>query len=206
MAAGLSSRSKLLVTLALNKKLKQDIDKSKLANKKQNIKNKQQDDPEYCLESEYDSSSESSSGSSSEVPELDTSHVTANSEILTDTGNETGFHSNYDMVKDIVEDIVKLSLDCVEKNYNMFFTKKGNPRKRQRFDTPASERKKLKRTTESAQHKVKGTCNSNTCKRKCSKFIDEARQEDINRQYWNLSSKAEQSLFVNGCVQQISKG
>lgn len=124
----MSSRSKRLVTLALNQCFKEklaDFRKNAINNKLIN----KEDDPDFVLENEeHYNSSDSDADDPGEIIERETEP------------NE----NKYDIVGNILSDLFDKVINVAETQEKQRFTKRGQIRKRKCFDTSPLERKKLK--------------------------------------------------------------
>lgn len=180
-----SSRGHRMVTLALNQQLRERIVASK--------KNLKTTRPTDCADPDYRPTREDICIlSSSSGHQCDENYPKEESE------------SAYQLANSVVEYIVNLAIENAEKNLKSMYTKKGTIRKRKMFDTIASERKKQKRSSITSDHKIKEPCDKNVCILKCSQIINEHRQIDINKQYWDLD-KQSQRLFVHSCIKKVPK-
>lgn len=101
----------------------------------------------------------------------------------------------------VIHNILNEIIDKVSKEERqLYFTKKGNVRKRKRYDIPLEERKKKKLKEIVLKHDLKGNCNEN-CKKRCKENISRERQKYINKEYWKLT-KQEQKSFIFGKVEK----
>lgn len=197
-----SSRTKNLVSLALNKNLREKIQLSKLVLKRKHEFHESED-------SDYDPENNDVETTSSKLPS--TSHISKQSVIETiitavphiTAESVSECTSTIILVTSLLEEIINLSVNICEKKIAKAFTKNGLPRKRRIFDTPLAERKRQRLLNKASIHQVKGQCNSKACRLQCYKLIDELQQNSINSQYWSLSQE-KQRLFVNGCVKHLN--
>lgn len=85
-------------------------------------------------------------------------------------------------------------------------TKKGKIRKRQMYEMPLVQRKKLKKLKDNeTKYKLKPGCDSNTCKKKChTKFTEEARR-NINNYFRDMSWKEQQCFIINNTSKEKPK-
>lgn len=78
------------------------------------------------------------------------------------------------------------------------YTKKGEKRKRRKFEEPVSVRKAKKIKHNKLKHSLKVPC-INTCKKKCTNSFTDDERQNINTQYWQMTF-SEKRNFVSSYV------
>lgn len=183
----MSSRSKHLVSLALNKALKEKM--ASLSCKTKNKEKNEKLDPDFVLQNEQlNESSDSDTGDY-----LDIDHEESIEPVET----------SYDVVGNVLSDLLDSVMNITEIQNKQRFTKKGLLRKRKLIDTPPLERKKIKQMQKIEDFKVKDPC-SGKCKYKCTQSISAERQNDINSQFWQLSEEARR-IFIFSLIKKEDK-
>lgn len=211
----MSSRSKKMVALAtLNAELqwKKTVFRSQVPQR-----SKKDIDPDYSpvIESDADNESDLSEISNSgEIQEENRSvdniwgenqNIELNNLIESENPNidENPYESEEDIIKSILSKIINKAVLESEKFHQKKYTKRGTIRKRKIFEEPLTARKKRKFEEKATKHPVKPPC-SEKCRRKCPKFIDMERQNQINQQFWKMANLG-QRAFLLACFKRCAK-
>lgn len=115
---------------------------------------------------------------------------------------------DFEGTTDFEDNNQELSIETTKEETSVCCDNPGKPnenkKKRKKFDVSLKERKKLKIEELKSRHSVEeNPCNiNNLCKRKCSQNINEARREEINKQFWNMSW-SERRHYVFTCCQKL---
>ncbi len=220
----MESRGYRMLALALNKQL---LAKNSAINSKQTTnrairKNSSDLDPDYVLsEDDIDEpdSPDSTSAFSKEVPEVQNAELDVGAPVVSSNFNPNNtYHLLTNAVTNDGESTVSVSevnegentVSVSEANETQvndnadtsqegtqFYTKKGEVRKRRKFDTSLLERKSMKLKCRREAHKVKVLCN---CKWKCGEKINENRRNAINEQFWSLSDENQRNFLMTSTV------
>lgn len=216
-----------MVSLALNKQLQHKLNSVKQASKVKQSSYRlanQNEDPDFVPDDDFHNLSEDDSLSS--VICNQTTSTTKKINVLSDirispAANSCDRNQNIVSWQPIIianeENSVKGDLDietfvrehilqdiiihAVDKAQSNIYTKKGEKRKRRKFDDSLNERKKRKMVNKIKEHGVKKSC---TCKMNCAGKITYIRQMDLNKQYWTLP-KDQQKQFVYNCIKRDLK-
>ncbi|XP_050505580.1 uncharacterized protein LOC126883909 [Diabrotica virgifera virgifera] len=105
---------------------------------------------------------------------------------------------DFNFIVTILEDAVKKASHTSERE---LYTRKGELRKRRKFEEMPSERQVKKIKIYIDNHNVKEVCK---CPMNCHRKISKTRRESINKQYWTLS-KDQQRLFIFKCTKKFPK-
>lgn len=105
-------------------------------------------------------------------------------------------------ITEILKNIIDNAVDKLEQKN---FTKKGEIRKRKKFDLSLTQRKKIKISAKREKHNLKQVCNEKTCKRQCLKKINMLRRAEINAEFWKLNVNEQKNFILNSVAQQNTK-
>lgn len=99
------------------------------------------------------------------------------------------------------EDSSSSSTESTEIAETETYTKKGELRKRKKYEIGPLERKKQKKIRYINAHNVKSPC---SCKKNCQQKVPTQRQKNINTQFWSLTDD-QQKLFAASCIKKLEK-
>lgn len=220
----MSSRSRKMLTLALNMQLAESHKETQLKRKKFNSRVAETDDTDYVPKNldEVNSDSEGSENEGDFItkrkgrvniisntlvqPVQLNLHVTAenqmDNELIERNDNDDLYEIDqytyfYNEIKNIVFNAVKIS-------DKRMYTKKGDIRKRKSYDISVSDRKKIKLNATKEKHQISGSC-SKSCPKKCSTNIPENRRLDINIQFWCLNREDQRNFMLNNTAKRPVK-
>lgn len=102
----------------------------------------------------------------------------------------------------IIEILQNMITNAMENSEHKNFTKKGELRKRKKYDLSPTQRKLIKLDASKAKHNVKSSCNKAKCKRKCSQKIDKDRQTEINEEFWKLNRNEQKNFILSSASRE----
>ncbi|XP_072940560.1 uncharacterized protein [Epargyreus clarus] len=95
---------------------------------------------------------------------------------------------------------------CNDENTPQDLTKKGNPRKRKKYDQSVAERRELKKLNDmESKYKLKPGCDIKLCKKKCHESFTEDERKDLNKFFRKLSWKDQQYFIRNNTSKEEPK-
>lgn len=206
----MASRGQMLVSLCLNKALRERFNNPNKRNKRKTIA----DDKDLDYDPKFDESGNSSSSCSDVDKTIQSENPEINDPPNENDGNVPAMNQSFATVFQSSQpdsNIASITIACeileeiLEKSHSIFcskYTKNGTPRKRKRFSAPLNERKRQKLMIKRNKHNIKKGCLGSNCKLKCSTKIDYKRGEFVNSQYWN-SDKTAREMFVMHNVERI---
>lgn len=98
----------------------------------------------------------------------------------------------------------KITRKCGNNQPINTLTKKGKERKRQTYDVPLQERKRIKKEEKKKNYDVKPPC-SEKCIKQCKNIISEQRRHAINAQYWNMTWLEQRQYIINNTQRKDPK-
>ncbi|KAF0690079.1 Uncharacterized protein FWK35_00037667, partial [Aphis craccivora] len=82
---------------------------------------------------------------------------------------------------------------------NESYTKRGQIRKRKKYNTSPKTRKEKKIELMKYKHTILPGCEHDKCRNKCTQKITENRRIEINKQYWEMNWSERKSYILNTC-------